>query len=69
MIDGIPKVASHSGNGFVSVVATGLGASNGVAFVGNLATGTILECAYEFNSSSGKGTGQCIPVAHATSLP
>ena len=75
MIGAIPAT-SLSGNGFVSmsfasagmVQVTGVQIAYGVTFVGNLATGTIVECTYQYDPA-GNGTGQCVPVANSTSLP
>lgn len=75
VIGAIPAT-SLSGNGFVSmsfasagmVQVTGVQIAYGVTFVGNLATGTIVECTYQYDPA-GNGTGQCVPVANSTSLP
>lgn len=37
---------------------------DGIAFVGNTVTGLIVECAYQYNGSSGAVSGRCVPVAN-----
>jgi hypothetical protein len=60
-IGGIPTT-SLAGNGFVSLSEPGAG--SGVEFVGNIVTGFIVECACQYPSSGGSGSGKCIPVAN-----
>jgi hypothetical protein len=71
-IGGLPTT-SLSGNGFVSVsfnsainaVVNGVSLPWGVAFVGNLTTGFIVQCTYQYSPSSGQISGKCAPVATA----
>jgi hypothetical protein len=75
-IGGMPT-ASLTGNGFVSMSfngtyndgSIGVGLPYGVAFVGNLATGYVVQCTYQYVPTTSAGPigavfGSCIPVAN-----
>ena len=71
-IGGIPTT-SLSGNGFVSMSFASPGPvivnenyyAYGVAFVGNLATGYVVQCTYEYSlAMPGEAFGDCVPVAN-----
>ena len=55
-IGGLPTT-SLTGNGFVSI-------GNTAAFVGNLATGYVVECSLTWDANSGQPIGSCVPVAN-----
>jgi len=69
---GAISTASLSGNGFVSAsystaynnVVNGSPLVYGVAFVGNLETGVVLECTYEYDPQVGQVWGKCVTVAN-----
>jgi hypothetical protein len=60
-IGGLPT-ANLVGNGFVGI--GGL-----AAFVGNLATGYVVECALIWNTNTGQPVGSCVPLVELFQAP
>jgi hypothetical protein len=61
-----PNCVPNCGEGAVVYTYTGTitADSNGAAFVGNLATGFVVECAYSYDPNSGLPSGKCVTVAN-----
>lgn len=56
---GTLPVASLSGNAFIN-----FSSGSPVAFVGNIATGYVVQCALTWDVNSGKPTGSCLTLSH-----